>query len=83
MDWQIGYGLAIWSRIGIRLTRDWNLVGDGLADWKWIGGLVLDLWIGDGWATWYRIGIELADWPRIGIWQISLRLAFDWWTVQN
>ena len=51
-------------------------------DWQWIGGLVMDLWIGPGliW-NWRWIGSELAmDW-RIGdglaVWGQIGRLVQD------
>ena len=40
-DWQIGRGLTLDWRIGNGLTLDWLIV-HGLADWSWIGGLVMD-----------------------------------------
>ena len=51
---------------------DWR-IGIGLADWYWIGGLVLDWRIGIGLADWYWIGRLVMDW------QIDNGLALNWW----
>ena len=55
----------------VPVATDWQ-IGDGLADWGWIGELlmdwqigtefVLDRQIGDGFADLSRIGIRLMDW---------------------
>ena len=51
---------------------DWR-IGNRLADWQWIGGLVMGLWNGPG---------LISDWQWIGRlamdWQIGNGLAMDW-----
>ena len=60
----IDIGLAMdWYKIGNRLAKDWLRIDIGFADWKWLGGLAVDLRIGNGLADWQSIGDGSAyDW---------------------
>ena len=50
----------------VPVATDWQ-IGDGLADWGWIGELVMDWLIGTEFALDRQIGDGLADLPRNGI----------------
>ena len=46
-----------------------RLIGLGLADWQWLGGLAMDWRIGKGLADWQCIGNGLAMELRLADWQ--------------
>ena len=42
-------------------------IGNGLVDWYWIGGSVMDRQLGIELANWPRIRILMVGWYKIGI----------------
>ena len=57
--------MADWKWIVIFVIY-WH-IGNGLVDWYWIGGSVMDRQLGIELANWPRIRILMVGWYKIGI----------------